>query len=310
MTASPEIIARPSEIAAWSRTLLDRPLTVPGELTVVLASERAKICGEWGLDVDCMHLRGGGGASVILAEGSVYVALALAHAGALVADADVPRIMNRYVRPLLAALAKSGARAMYGGRDFVAVKGAPVAWVGFQHSAETKRAAFEAVLALHVPFAAPGRASFRGRAPASLVDAGCVYAASELGAAALAAYTAAYPTLRLAPFSTALSTALSTMSATQTSTSRRSTWVTEEDAIGLVGARLDTSNRLRIGGDFYASRETIPTLERALERAASVADVARIIQETCDAEDLEIVGLTSLDALTRVASAAYRERAK
>jgi hypothetical protein len=280
--------ASAAEICALSRALLDRALGAPGALEIVVSTSEALTRGAWGIDADCTDVRGGGGTKVAIGEGDIYVGLALDKSNALVADCDPPRLMNRHVRPLLRALAKAGTKAMYGGRDFIAVKGERVGWVGFQHSAETQRAAFEAI----VPGSTP-----------------------ELRQLISDAYRAAYGDLvssrsglrpdtpELASSAARPSARTSTSTSTPTSNSTP-TWIVDHDAIGAVAIAFD-SGRFRVGGDFYASREIVPRLERALDAARSMEDVDRAIEDVCTTSDVVLEGLKSLDALTRAARAAF-----
>ena len=114
-----------------------------------------------------MSRRGSGGPEVHVGPGTVYVGLALANPGALV-PCDERRIVNRYVRPLLRALTRTGSLAHAFGRDWVSVAHRPAAWVGFGHDATTRRTLFEAFVAVRTPFARTERGSFRGHAPATL----------------------------------------------------------------------------------------------------------------------------------------------
>ena len=111
--------------------------------------------------------RGSGGPEVRLGPGTVHVALALAHPGALV-PCDEKRIVNRAVRPLLRALTRIGALAHFFGRDWVSVQHRPVAWVGFAHDAGTRRTLFEAFVAVRTPFHVTERPSFLGKTPGTL----------------------------------------------------------------------------------------------------------------------------------------------
>src|SRR5580704_10832079 len=91
------------EIAAHSREALDRPLAQPGELWIAVARDEAQLIGAFqrraGLPDQGTRLRrGSGGPAVRVGPGTVHVALALAHPGAIV-PCDEKRIVNRAVRP-------------------------------------------------------------------------------------------------------------------------------------------------------------------------------------------------------------------
>lgn len=74
--------------------------------------------------------RQSGGPTWHLRPGVTFVHLSLAHPSVLLATPP-DKILNRNVRPLLAALRKTGALAMYGGRDFVLVDGEIVGLLGW-----------------------------------------------------------------------------------------------------------------------------------------------------------------------------------
>jgi len=71
-----------------------------------------------------------GGPTWHLRPGVTFMHLSLAHPSVLLATPP-DKILNRNVRPLLAALRKTGALAMYGGRDFILVDGEIVALIGW-----------------------------------------------------------------------------------------------------------------------------------------------------------------------------------
>lgn len=71
-----------------------------------------------------------GGPPWILREGNLFLRLALRHPSVLFAT-PADKILNRNVRPLLAALRKCGPVAMYGGRDFVSADGDIVALIAW-----------------------------------------------------------------------------------------------------------------------------------------------------------------------------------
>lgn len=107
-----------------------------------------------------MGRRSTGGAALRVREGQLFVAIDLRTPAVMGGVADVNRALNRHVRPLLRALSTLGdAPATWGGRDFVSIRGAPVAWTGVTtHDAEQGAAkifdalALEIVVALDAPF--------------------------------------------------------------------------------------------------------------------------------------------------------------
>lgn len=75
-----------------------------------------------------------GGPPWVLAEGAHWIRVALAHASVLM-PTPPDKLLNRNVRPLLAAIRRSGPVAMYGGRDFVSADGTIVALVAWARGA-------------------------------------------------------------------------------------------------------------------------------------------------------------------------------
>jgi hypothetical protein len=296
-------------IAGFSQGALDRsPLASPAhaaELCVSVAAGDAVLAGafqrarDWP-DVPWLR-RGSGGAEVRLGEGSVHVALSLAHPAALVA-CDEKRIVNRYVRPLLRALngtASTGTLAHYFGRDWVSVAHAPVAWVGFAHDAGTRRTLVEAVVAVRVPFAVRERASFQGKAPSTLeaVRGGAVNAA-RLAEAIVEAYARdalVEPLDALPPVPPSLA---------DLRESPEPPWAaTLEEAIGTLGAGPDARGVFRVGGDLLVSRDALALLERRLA-GASDEELPAIIDATLAAPGVALEGVRSLASVLDVVSRA------
>ncbi len=83
--------------------------------------------------------RATGGRALRVGDGCQAFLLVLPDTGALLTEGrPVPagKIVNRYVRPALGALAVFGASAGWFGRDFISVSGRPVAYVSFDATAE------------------------------------------------------------------------------------------------------------------------------------------------------------------------------
>ncbi len=251
---------------------LDRELVRPAELHVTEAAGEARVLGAFQRGAGApagppLVRRVSGGATVLVAPGTLHVTLALAHPRVLY-PVDARRLLNRYVRPLLRALTKLGAPASYFGRDWVSVAHRPVASVGFAHDARTGRAALEAFIAVRAPFSEP-RASFLGKAPASLDEvAGREIDPESLARAVADAYVEAAGgkgvdiSARPPPGDLGGDAALRA----------EPPWAaTAAEAIGEVCAGRDAAGRLRLGGDFLASRDAVARVE---ERVAGVGDGA------------------------------------
>ncbi len=289
-------------IASCSRGLLDRKLTAAGSLLVLICEDGRETRGAWSHELGLA--RGGGGGAITLGPGSVYVALILQHASALIPDADPPRIVNRHVRPLLAALGKLGVPSMYGGRDFISSRKSPIAWVGFQHSADTNRAAFEAIVGVDTPIAKEPRRTFLDRAPHSLHDLGCKHDASTIADRITSAYLQTCQGLAVEAAFVGEADVANGGSEEGSEQSSELDEIPAEPAItvavevGVVGARR-VAGLVSVFGDFYASREIVPRIHAGL--------AAGLDAEACLAAAVSgavLIGLPSTEPLARVITAA------
>jgi hypothetical protein len=95
--------------------------------------------------------RATGGPAAYAGEGVTYVALALAHASVLM-DCPPDRVLNRNVRPFLAALRELGGVAHYFGREVLSVERRPAALLGWTRT-EDGRVLIEAFLGIERSFA-------------------------------------------------------------------------------------------------------------------------------------------------------------
>ncbi len=106
--------------------------------------------------------RAGGGRAILAPPGTVAFLLALPFPGSLLPRAiPADRVLNRYVRGVMAALRRLGAAggAFYTGRDFILADHAQIGVIS-QQSALVGPTLFEAVLAMDEPLELPGR--YRG----------------------------------------------------------------------------------------------------------------------------------------------------
>jgi hypothetical protein len=293
------------DIAAQSRAALDRPLRCAAELWVAVCRDDALLLGafqrgagmqgEWPL-----ARRGSGGPEVRVGEGTVHVALALATPGSLV-PCDEKRIVNRYVRPLLRALGKTGSLAHFFGRDWVSVAHRPAAWVGFAHDASTRRTVFEAFVAVSTPFAVAERPSFMGKAHGTLASIGGRPVSPSRVADAIADAYAAGADAR------ALDAAAVPLDDADPRADPRAEppWAaTVDEAIGLLGAGPDARGVFRVGGDLLVSRDALARLETGVPSAAGDEELARLVDETLAAPGVALDGVRSLTSVRDLISAA------
>jgi len=298
----------PEEIAGHSRASFDRPLAPhaahAAELWVAVAGNAATAVSRGAFQRadrrggTSAARRGSGGPSVFLAEGTVHVALALAHPGALV-PCDERRIVNRLVRPLLGALTKtlprtSAAQAHFFGSDWVDVRHRPVAWVGFGHDATTRRTLFEAFVAVRAPFADAGRAAFRGKAPATLEEVvGGPIDAQRVAEAIVDGYLAASGEPELVVAQPSVAPSIDPLEEPDDPP-----WAaTVDEAIGIVAAGPDARGAFRVGGDLLVSRDALARLERRIEAGD---DPSRAVDETLTAPGVALDGVRSLASIRDV----------
>ena len=300
-------VATAREVAGWSRAALDMSLESGAELWVhevttpalvlgaferVSLAEPGRLAGGAALAV---LRRGSGGPSVLVAPGTVHVALALAHAGALT-ECPPGKLVNRYVRPLLRALTGLGATARYFGRDWVSVESRPAAWIGFGHDAASGRSLVEAFVAVDAPFAPGPRASFLGKEPGTLAaithreipPARVVAAVTEAYARAYAREPIRAPPLHPGPV--------------DVDVPDDPPWrATAEEVIGLVGAGRDREGTLRLGGALLASRDAVHEAER---RAATIGpdadELGHMVSAIFRAPGVTLDGVRKLDTLRDV----------
>ena len=281
-------------LAAQSRAALDRTLRCHAELWVAIAEDHAVVLGAFQRGIGLpeglpLVRRGSGGAEVRVAPGTVHVLLALESPSALV-SCDEKRIVNRYVRPLLRALTRTGHLAHYFGRDWVSVDRRPIASVGFAHDASTGRTAFEAFVAVNAPFALRARPSFLGKAPGTLPGAD----PARLAEAIAEAYGRDAEPVPLEP--AGAPSAVGDLRADPP-------WAaTREEAIGIVGAGPDAGGAFRVGGDLLVSRDALARLEERV--VVPGADIARAVDDTLAAGGVALDGVRSLASIRDVVSAA------
>ncbi len=280
-----------ADLAAISRTALDRPLTHSAELIVAVPSDEGVVLGSLQrlseLDgiagassvgpSSLVVRRGTGGAECHVGPGTVWMQLALSSPSALVA-CEPDRLCNRYVRPLLRALTKVGALAHYFDRDWVSASKAPVASVSFAHDTQTGRSLVEAFVAVDTPFALRDRPSFMGKTPRTLRALGLSCEAPRVGVAVVDAYRAAYGSDELAAFdASSILGALAGLALRAPADDPREDppWAAvRAEAIGIVAAGRDRAGRMRVGGELMASRDALTRLEEAI--ASSAGDPARL----------------------------------
>jgi hypothetical protein len=248
--------------------------------------------------------RRSGGPAIVIAPGTLHVALALSHPSVLV-PCDASRLVNRHVRPLLRALTKLGAQAQYFGRDFVSVASRPVAWVGFAHRAATGESLFEAFVGTTATFALPAgwdgypprRApQWRGKEPRSLVDAAArPVSPSEVAKRLEDAYAEAYG----APLERVGGSPL------EPADGNAAPWsALEEDAIGFVGAR--SGSDAGFGGDLLASSEIVDALSDIARDPPPEPELERAVAEALSIEGAVVEGVADRGAIVRVLVGAAR----
>ncbi len=289
------------ELAARSRSALDRPLLHPAELLVAVPSDEAlalgafqRACevGDGGETERALVRRGSGGGEARVGSGSLWLQLALAESSALVA-CPPERLLNRHVRPLLRAITRAGVLAHYFERDWVSGAKRPVAAIAFAHDATSGRAFVEAIVAVTTPFAVRTRASTMGKEPATLAELGAKVDARALASLVLASYEEAYG---------AAEGEISSAPAADEPALDDPPWAaTATEAIGLLGAGRDRAGRLRVGGELMVSRDALADLEAALASGpADAAALGELVDATLGAPGVALFGVRSLRSLRDV----------
>jgi lipoate-protein ligase A len=82
-----------------------------------------------------LHRRATGGPAAVMGEGVLYAALALADASALM-ECPRDRVLNRNVRPFLAAMRKLGGAAHYFGREALSLDRRPAGLLGWTRASD------------------------------------------------------------------------------------------------------------------------------------------------------------------------------
>jgi hypothetical protein len=311
-----ELAERPArDLAAASRSALDRALAADAELSVSIVADDALVAGAFQRRPSPPHSlalvrRGSGGPEVRAAPGTIHVALALANPGVML-HPDPKRIVNRAVRPLLRALTRKGFTAHFFGRDWVSVSHVPVAWVGFGHDATTRRTLFEAFVAVTAPFADAPRASFAGKVPTTLdaLAAGRPVDVWALAGTIAEAYAEGHET---ATRTRGPAADLDTDANADADVDPA--WAaTIEEAIGILGAGPDARGVFRVGGDLLASRDAIAHLEASVGAAGpDVPDAAvgQLVDDALARPEVALDGVRSLASVRDVIVRALPRRAR
>jgi hypothetical protein len=279
---------------------LDRPLLWDAELTLAEMATPAWAIGTLarghGMPEDAPLVRRvSGGAPVRLGPKTIHLALALRSPSVLF-RVDAKKLINRYVRPLLRALTKSGAPAAYFGRDWISVGHRPAGIVGFAHDAGTGRAVFEAFVALSTPFSGP-RPAFLGKEPGTLESIlGRTFEASAIMRSIADAYLseAGGAAHDLSPASSIEGAGVDEALRAEPPWAAR-----VEEAIGPVCAGRDALSVLRLGGDFMASRDAIERLEASVVHVPEPAAEALTVRvnEAFGAPGIALEGVRDLSSL-------------
>jgi len=304
-------------VAAQSGIALDRSLAADVELTVSIMRDEALVAGAFQRGRPLPHdwplvRRGSGGPEVRVGPGTIHVELALVDP-AVMLHPDPRRIVNRAVRPLLRALTRQGHSAHFFGRDWVSVAHRPAAWVGFAHDSTTRRALFEAFVAVTTPFAIAERPSFAGKQQGTLETiGGRGVDAARVAQAIVEAYADGCDASAIEPIADAEA---SRHAATGADDLRADPpWAsTLDEAIGTLGAGPDARGIFRIGGDLLVSRDAVAHLESLVAAAAvdpSDDDIGRLVDEALGGSGVALDGVRSLASVRDVISRALPRSAR
>lgn len=250
--------------------------------------------------------RATGGVALHVRSGQLLVVLDLASASVLGGNGDPGRAINRHVRPLLAALAKLGVPATYGGRDFVVAAGAPVAWVGVTHDRALGSIGLEMSLAIDAPF---------GVDPALDLAHGSI-APRWLGKTPGTLVASAHRALSVASIVEGMVDAWSeqaegdavegtapSFSAIAAAREERPFDALVEEGMGLIGAAREVDH-FAIGGELMATRGALEGLGHALHGVADDGLDAVIDAALGPTSGAMLFGVKSLRSIAKVVRAA------
>ncbi|MCS6900005.1 MAG: hypothetical protein RMJ98_09885 [Myxococcales bacterium] len=252
-----------------------------------------------------------GGPTLLLAPESLHLVLYLPSPSVLVPDADLPRLLNRHLRPLLRALRRLGLAAMYPGRDWIAVAHRPAIWVGFAHHGASNACCVEAFLPLDRSFSVP-----------SEQDASAIYRSEPpwlgkvpAGLRELSPHPLSLETLHQA-VTRAYATDLGVLWAPGSFEAgwlrrevrdERPPWAAlRQEAIGLVGA--SGPPWAGLGGEFFASEDLMAAVDRRLEelpRRATRGQLQEVLVAAVEETGGRIEGVCSVDSLLDVLEEAF-----
>jgi hypothetical protein len=290
------------EISLISTHAMNAPLTHAAELWLSLAEGSGVLLGafqrahEIEKNAAPIFRRASGGPAIAVSRGTIHIALALSNPAALT-PCDAPRLVNRHVRPLMRALSSLGEKTPYFGRDWLSAQHRPVAWVGFAHDSSSRRALFEAVIGVNATWSLDrNRASFLGKSEIMLEEAvGHALAMNAVVEAVANEYANAFegergeaPAIEDAPLEV----------------EDDPKWTaTIDEAIGTVAAGYDRKGRLKIGGQFFASRDAIVRLEdriAAFDRTTPLDAIGAAVDGELTRAGVAIHGIKSLISIREV----------
>ncbi len=286
------------EIASRSWSAIESKLKGPGALTVSIAREEGVFLGSFQRlsdDPRARFVRASGGSALLVAPDTIHVALALSTHEAFV-RCEPTQILNRYVRPLLRALTKSGVVANYFGRDWISVAHRPAASVGFAHDSTTGRTSFEAFVAVNTPLWGGGKVSHLGKIPASMSELiGKTIDAERVAEAIASSYVGAFGPL---PSIDATAVAPPIPSAPPWKASAL-------EAIGAVSAGADEAGAMRVGGEWMVSADALASLEASLVDCPG-SEIGQRVDAALASPSVAIFGVRSLTSIADVIARALR----
>ncbi len=280
------------ELLGWGHEALVRPLASDVEIVVGWSTTRLHVAGAF-TRTKADLVRASGGADFAVDGTVLYAALALSAPNALVPDAHVGNLLNRYVRPLLRALKHVGVNARYSDRDWIGTPNGPIASLGFARLERTERTLIETCIAVSGGlWLEPTRASFLGKLPTHLHALNVQQGPKGIAKLIVDSYIS---TSNVEPLETTFSCAPCKAAEAENFAFTHVAPI----PIGWVGATQTDDGLLHVGGEWMAASDVVTELERVVSTCA-VEEIPHAVQATLGRKSAGTFGIQTLTPFVNV----------